>query len=314
MSGQLSPSKQTTVMANITKSPKAQLSTITETATRLPIQVTADKINVPATEQSASAVTATSKPMSLRTFRRLDRKARKSVYEGFIGFGLSLEAVQSDSLWLKRGWKSWNEFCEQEAGISGRLARRLIAAVNIALAITQGKSVGAIVPITESQVLPLIKGCVLLAGTVWHLRHDEIGGLKRENPNIRLLRLCQKGVGLSVQLPKAIGILGHFRWDGYQRHTGGGRLLIGFEKIVKRSGYEQFVIRETCDLHGCQISHSQENRWVEVAVRLVPRDDKSNRNLMGLGIGLVDFAQVSKCHFDAAAVRALQGDGTTIQR
>jgi len=158
---------------------KQQPGTAPATTTQPSIETTAAEVNAP---------TASRKPelMSLETYKRLESELAECVYQEFIGRGLYLENARSRCLWMERSYKSWNVFCEQEAGISGRLADRLIAAVQIALAIKQGKAVGSIVPLCEDQVLPLMRVNEQDRWReLWDLAVERTGG---EQPSIAMVK------------------------------------------------------------------------------------------------------------------------------
>lgn len=90
-------------------------------------------------------------------FKRLDKIVRQGV-KAFMACGEALIEIQEKKLWLAGGWSTWEAYCNEVTGLSKSYAHRLINATRVALQLSSQLPFGnSIIPVSESQVRPLLK-------------------------------------------------------------------------------------------------------------------------------------------------------------
>jgi protein gp37 len=90
-----------------------------------------------------------------KEFKKLDKSVRKGLV-AFAEAGEALLKIHSGKLWRAGGYKSWDEYCRTVAGISRVHAHRLLHASRC-MAELKTLPTGNVMPLTESQVRPLLK-------------------------------------------------------------------------------------------------------------------------------------------------------------
>jgi protein gp37 len=88
-------------------------------------------------------------------FERLDRIVRKSA-AAFEKAGEALQQIRNGELWRAGGFKSWDDYCRQIAGMSRVHAGRLVQASECWRQL-KTVPIGTVSPVAESQIRPLLR-------------------------------------------------------------------------------------------------------------------------------------------------------------